>query len=123
MGHIGSIIVFTNVSAGECTMYGYPGVAGMDSTGREVTQALRTLNGYLGGSPTRTTVQLAPRGKASALVEGTDVPSGTATTCPEYPRLLVTAPNQTRSHVLAGGMPGCSPLEVHPVVAGATGRE
>jgi len=39
-----------------------------------------------------------------------------------YPRLLVIAPNQTRSHVFASSMPGCSRLQVHPVVAGATGR-
>ena len=122
LGHVGSTIVFTNVSDHQCTLYGYPGVAGMDSTGREVTHALQTLSGYMGGSSTKATVLLAPGGRASALVEGTDVPTGTATTCPVYPRLLVTAPNQTGSHVLAASMPGCSLLQVHPVVAGATGR-
>jgi hypothetical protein len=122
MGHVGSIIVFTNVSDHQCTLHGYPGVAGTDSTGRPLTQARRTLRGYLGGSPTEATVHIAPGGRASALVEGTDVPSGTATRCPVYPHLLVTAPDQTRSHELAGGMTGCSPLQVHPVVAGVTGR-
>jgi Protein of unknown function (DUF4232) len=122
LGHVGSTIVFTNGSDHQCTLYGYPGVAGMDSTGREVTHALQTLSGYMGGSSTKATVLLAPGGRASALVEGTDVPTGTATTCPVYPRLLVTAPNQTGSHVLAASMPGCSLLQVHPVVAGATGR-
>ncbi|MHB1474389.1 MAG: DUF4232 domain-containing protein [Dermatophilaceae bacterium] len=122
MGHVGLTIVFTNSSDHQCTLTGYPGVAGMDSTGREVTQALQTLTGYMGGSSTKATVPLAPGGRASALVEGTDVPTGTATTCPVYPRLLVTAPNQTGSHVLVSSMPGCSLLQVHPVVAGATGR-
>jgi hypothetical protein len=121
LGHVGLTIVFTNGSRHLCTLYGYPGVAGVDRTGRQVTQAVRTLSGYLGGSYTKTTVRLAPGGRASALVEGTDNPAGTAT-CPVYPSLLVTAPNQTRSHVLAASMPGCSHLEIHPVVAGATGR-
>ena len=122
MGHVGLTIVFTNSSDHQCTLTGYPGVAGMDSTSRKVTQALQTLGGYMGGSSTKATVPLAPGGRASALVEGTDVPTGTATTCPVYPRLLVTAPNQTGSHVLAARMPGCSLLQIHPVVAGATGR-
>ena len=122
LGHIGSTIVFTNVSDHQCALTGYPRVTGLDSSGREVTLALPTLTGYLGGSYTTATVQLARGGSASALVEGTSVPAGTATTCPVYPRLLVVAPTQTRSHVFASGMPGCSRLEVHPVVAGETGR-
>lgn len=122
LGHVGLTIVFTNRSHHQCTLYGYPGVAGMDRTGRQVTQALRTLSGYLGGSYVKAMVRLTPGGRASALLEGTDNPAGTATTCPIFPHLLVTAPNQTRSHVLDASMPGCSPLKVHPVVAGATGR-
>ncbi len=122
MGHVGSTIVFTNGSDRQCTLTGYPRLAGMDTTGREVTQALRTLSGYMGGNYTMATVQMAPGGRASALVEGTDIPTGGATTCPVYPRLVVTAPKQTHSQVLAATMPGCSLLQVHPVVAGATGR-
>jgi hypothetical protein len=122
LGHVGSIIVFTNGSDHPCSLSGYPGVAGMDSAGRQMTQALRSLSGYLGGSYTVSVVVLAPGGRASALVEGTDVPTGSATACAIYPRLLVTAPSQTRWHVLAASTPGCSPLQVHPVVAGAAGR-
>lgn len=122
LGHVGLTIVFTNTSDHQCALTGYPRVAGVDSSGREVTQALPTLTGYLGGSYTKATVQLARRGSASALVEGTSNPSGAATTCPVYPRLLVVAPTQTRSHVFALSMPGCSRLQVHPVVVGATGR-
>ncbi|NMM23537.1 MAG: DUF4232 domain-containing protein [Phycicoccus sp.] len=122
MGHVGSTIAFTNGSDRPCTLTGYPSVAGVDTTGRQVTQALQTLSGYLGGNYTIAAVRMAPGGRASALVEGTDIPTGSATTCPVYPRLVVTAPEQTNSQVLAATMPGCSPLQVHPVVAGATGR-
>jgi Protein of unknown function (DUF4232) len=122
LGHVGSIIVFTNGSDHPCSLSGYPGVAGMDSAGRQVTQALRSPSGYLGGSYTVSVVVLAPGGRASALVEGTDVPTGSATSCPIYPRLLVTAPSQTRSHLLSAATPGCSPLQVHPVVTAAAGR-
>ncbi len=122
LGHVGSVIVFINSSDQPCTLLGYPGVTGLDSAGREVTRALPTLSGYLGGSYTEATVLLAPGGDASALVEGTDVPTGTATACPDYPGLLVTGPGQTTPHSVSARMPGCSLLQVHPVVAGATGR-
>ncbi len=123
LGHVDATIVFINSSDHPCTLFGYPGVAGLDSAGREATRALPTLSGYLGGGYTEATVLLAPGGAASALVEGTTVPTGTATACPVYARLLVTGPDQTTSHSLAVSMPGCSLLQVHPVVTGAAGRE
>ncbi|MEP7192464.1 MAG: DUF4232 domain-containing protein [Actinomycetota bacterium] len=122
MGHAGAAIVFTNISGHTCTLGGYPGVAGLDSTGQVVANAVRSAIGYLGGSYTQTTVRLAPGGKASALVEGTTNPTGAATSCPSYPRLRVTASDQTSTHTLSIEMPGCSPLQIHPVVAGTTGR-
>jgi len=113
--------VFANASTRPCTLLGYPGVAGLDASGRQVVQAVRSFSGYLGGDYVVRAVRLEPGGRAAALVEGTDVPSGSATSCLRCPRLLVTAPGQTESHPLSGGMPDCSPLQVHPVVAGTTG--
>jgi len=66
-------------------------------------------------------VTLVTGQSASAIVEGTDVPTGNATSCPSYPKLLVTPPNATESVVVNAVMPGCSPIEIHPVVPGATG--
>lgn len=122
MGHVGVVLVFTNTSAHACTLFGYPGVAALDAAGRQVSQAVRTRSGYLGGGYALRQVQLAPGGKASTVVEGSDVPSGDATSCPTYPKLLVTAPGLTRSTPVSTRMPGCSPLQVHPVVPGSTGR-
>lgn len=122
MGHVGVVLVFTNTSAHACTLFGYPGVAALDAAGRQVSQAVRTRSGYLGGSYALRQVRLAPGGKASTVVEGSDVPSGDATSCPTYPQLLVTAPGLTRSTPVSTRMPGCSPLQVHPVVAGSAGR-
>ena len=96
-GHVSSIIGFTNGSDHPCSLSGYPGVAGMNSAGRQMSQALRSPGGYLAGSYTVSVVVLAPGGRASALVEGTDVRMGSATSCPDNARLLVDAPSQTRS--------------------------
>ncbi|MEI6700874.1 MAG: DUF4232 domain-containing protein [Actinomycetota bacterium] len=121
MGHIGVVLIFTNTAASSCTEVGYPGVAALTSSGVQAVQAIRTLSGYIVAVPDLPTVTLAHGESASAIVEGTDVPSGDATSCPTYPRLLVTPPNATESVTIDETMPGCSPIEVHPVVPGTTG--
>ena len=108
-------LVFTNVGPLPCTLYGYPGVAGLDSAGHQVTQARRES-----GWP-RTTITLAHGGAASAIVHATVVPSGTATCPPQYAALLATAPNTSLSVRLAVPLPACGGLTVRPVVAGTSG--
>jgi hypothetical protein len=123
-GHIGVILHFKNTSDTPCTLMGYPGVAGLDASGNQVVQAQRTLNGYfraLRDGQGWPVVVLTKKEPASAFVEGTDVPTGNATSCPTYPKLLVTPPNTTQSVTIDMSMPGCSPLQVHPVVPGTTG--
>jgi Protein of unknown function (DUF4232) len=129
----GQVVLFTNDSDSACLLSGYPGVAGLDADGHLVTQAIRTPSGYMGGIVSGPTtppiVSLAPGQTASAIVEGTDNPLGTETSCPHYPFLLVTPPNLTEQVqvTVSGlgssppGLPGCSNIEVHPVVPGSTG--
>jgi len=131
-GHENQILLFTNTGSTACTLTGYPGVAGLDAGGAQRVQARRSVGGYMGGlAPDTTTlprVSLAPGRSASAVVEGTDNPLG-AQPCPYYLYLLVTPPNLTKEvrvqvfglGTQPGGLPGCSPIEVHPVVAGTTG--
>jgi len=133
-GSVGQVIGFINVSKVACTLTGYPGVAGLDAQGRQVAQAQRQLMGMLGGLANGATappaVTLAPGQSASAMVEGTDNPVGTATSCTYFPSLLVTPPNLTQptkvTIALSGstiaGFPGCSGLRVDPVVIGHAGR-
>jgi hypothetical protein len=125
LGHQGVTILFKNQGTSVCSLSGYPGVAALNSTGQQVSQAQRTPSGYLGGMRTGSTtpplVVLRGGVAASALVEGTDVPVGTATSCPTYAALLVTPPTSSRSKRLTVSLPGCSPLQVHPVVGGTTG--
>lgn len=121
-GHVGVTILFRNVSRTGCTLEGYPGVAGLDDQGHQAVQASRSANGYLGGTYGVRNIMITPGAAASAMVEGTDVPSGMATSCATYPALLVTAPSHTDSHVVHVSVPGCSGLQVHPVVVGTSGR-
>ena len=126
-GHIGGAVLFRNTSRSTCSLYGYPGVAGLDSAGRQEVQATRSPRGFIGGLPTPTshprTVVLAPGAVASAVVEGVDVPSGGATSCPSYPSILVTPPGTRSSTHLNLAVPGCGGIEVHPVVPGTSGGQ
>jgi hypothetical protein len=135
LGNVGQPILFTNVSQTTCTMSGYPGVAALDSQGNQVAQAKRELIGYLGGLQNNASsvpvVTLASGQSASAEVEGTDNPVGTATSCTNYASLLVTPPGETHSVTISAGVvqgshipgfPGCSPISVNPMVPGPTGR-
>lgn len=127
LGHVAVNLLFTNTSTEACALSGYPGVAGVDSAGRQVTVAQHTPDGYLGGlsngNVTPPLVTLAHGQTASAKVEGTDVPPGTQTSCPSITRLLVTAPNTSRPITVNVAPPDCSGLEVHPVVSGTTGNQ
>jgi hypothetical protein len=122
------VIGFTNVSSATCTLTGYPGVAALNGNGSQVAQAQRVTGPQ---APPVTTVTLAEGQTASATVSGSDVPTGTATTCPYYaPSLLVTPPDLTRSVGVSvtgssfgtRGFPGCGGLSVTPVVQGITGQ-
>jgi len=125
-GHIGVALLFENTGTRACVLDGYPGVGGLDGAGTQVTQAVRTPSGFMGGlsgyvgGPVPS-VTLTPGATASALVEGTDVPTGTATTCASYAALLVTPPNALQSVHVDASLPGCSGLRVNPVVTGTTG--
>ena len=132
-GHQGVPILFRNSSQTTCSLYGYPGVAALNSSGQQVVQAMRTPSGYLGGlapgATTPATVILGPGQTASALVEGIDNPLNGATSCPYYPAFLVTPPNTTTSAQVpvasasSQGMAGCTPIVVHPIVPGTRGSE
>ncbi len=117
LGHESVLLLFKDASSTTCSLYGYPGVAGLNVQGVQITQAVRTLNGYMGGAgKSAPHVTLTPGLVASAVVEGTDVPTGNATTCPTYASLLVTPPNTTQSVPIHFSLPGCSGLQVHPII-------
>jgi Domain of unknown function (DUF4232) len=124
-GHDSLLLTFENTGASICSLYGYPGVAGLDAAGMQVVQARRTLNGWVGGvalNQKAQTVILAKGEFASAIVEGTDVPvNNDNSLCHTYPKLLITPPNTTRSVVEDDKFGSCSGIQVHPVVAGTTG--
>lgn len=122
LGHAGVTVLFTNTGAVPCTLHGYPGVAVLDATGHQIVQALRTLNGYIGGvlADGEPTVVLQHGQMASALVEG-GVPASNSS-CQEEHGLLVTPPGGTIPTQLTATLGvHCADVQVHPVVPGTNG--
>jgi Protein of unknown function (DUF4232) len=118
-GHEGFPIHFKNTGKTTCTLHGYPGVAGLNKHGKQVEQAKRTKNGFLGGvKPGHPipTVVLKPGHVAAALLEGTDNPVGPQKRCREFHAILVTPPNAKKSTEFSETPPDCTRIEIHPVV-------
>jgi hypothetical protein len=122
-GTIGQVVLFENTSTTTCLLHAFPGVAGLDSSGNQLVQATRVVNlaPFSGSTASLPTVQLTPGSTGSALVLGSDVPVGAATSCVTYAALLVTPPNALQSVHVDASLPGCSGLRVGPVYAGTTG--
>jgi hypothetical protein len=121
-GAAGSVyqpILFRNSGTRSCQLQGYPGVAAMSAAGTQASQAVRTAS--LAGSGLPATVTLTPGSVASAVVRGSDVPSGNSTSCPSF-TLLVTPPGETHSQSLPAKLPGCQQLQVGFIVTGTTGQ-
>lgn len=124
-GHIATPIVFRNTANFTCTLVGYPGVAALDANGNQLAQASRTPRGMMDGLPpgndTPPLVTLKTGASATAIVETSDVPQGSATSCPTYAGLLVTPPGETHPVQLKGlQLIDCSGVQVHPVQPGTS---
>ena len=108
-------LVFTNVGVVTCTLYGYPGVAGLNSAALQVVQARREP-GW-----TTATITLGPGHSVSSLVHASVVPIGSISCPADYAALLVTPPNTTSSVRVPVSLPSCGGLTVRPVVTGTSG--
>jgi hypothetical protein len=109
MSHVDNVVTFTNTGSASCQLGGYPGVAALDSAGKQVMQAARmSVAGKL--------ITLAPGAVASAMVSAD---TASCTTPTQVAGLLVTAPNQRTSIRLGRTITLClSSLKVQPVVPG-----
>jgi hypothetical protein len=120
LGHAGFPLHFRNDGPAACALSGYPTVTATDSETRKTVTARHTPSGYLGGTDLALpTYLLRPGDEVSALVEGTDVPPGNATSCPELAQVRVTVNGRTTP--VTQTLSDCSGMEVHPYVPGTTG--
>jgi hypothetical protein len=123
--HAGYLLVFTNTGQIACAMTGYPGVAILDSKDRQIIQASRTPNGYLGGlrGSKPPAIGLPAGGTASALLEGLLFDPRTSRGCPTERALLSTPPNTTTPMKVAVLTRICGQVQIHPMVPGSAGSQ
>lgn len=116
-GHIGQQAQFTNHSNSACTLYGFPGAQMLDAQHNPMTtHALWETSAYMFSNQFKQTVHLAPGGSAYFAVTWSDVPSGSATSCPVSAYLAVTPPNDFSVLTVADQIGACDGnLEISPV--------
>lgn len=122
-GHIAQQDQFTNKSNATCTLYGYPGAVMLDSQQKPIaTKTNWQTTGFSYSNQQKQLVTLHPGGVAYFIVEWSDVPVGTETSCPTATYLSVTPPNDFSVLTAAdsinacnGGTLGISPVEPNKI--------
>jgi len=122
-GHVSVLLLFTNASDHVCTLRGYPGAELVDPTGTlKPLDAVRKLTGYMGGAQGMSkppVVTLAVGQTVSAVLEWSDVASGSTASCyTSADELKATPPNAQRTTTLAldSSTTVCGGFQVHPVL-------
>ncbi|MCW2523250.1 MAG: hypothetical protein JWO63_1585 [Frankiales bacterium] len=121
-GHGSFVLLYRNASAATCSIYGYPGLDALNSTGHVLAHATRTLHGFAGGVTTETTAVLAPGYYASATVEWMNFNPVTSGACAFSTSVATTPANTTHTVRFPLAVSVCS-LQVHPTVAGTSGND
>jgi hypothetical protein len=109
-------LIYRNVTSTTCTVYGYPGLDAISSTGHVLAHATRTLAGY-GSGGRLSTVTIRPGGYASAGVEWLNFNPATSGSCAFSTTVNTIVANTTTVHRLRVSVSACK-LQVHPTVAG-----
>jgi len=119
-GHGSAVLFFKNNTHTTCTVYGYPGLDAVNSSGGTLAHATRTLSGFAGGPGVEKTVTLGYGQVASAIVEWLNFNPVTSGACTSSAAVHTTPPNTSYFiwrpiHTTVCG------LQIHPVQAGADG--
>jgi hypothetical protein len=120
-GHGSFVLVFRNIGSHSCTLTGYPRVHALSERGHLMARAAHTLSGYSGGAQAVQTVVIHPGHAASAVVEYLFYNPVTLGNCLYSADISVWAPHRTHRFVQPVSVSVCD-LQVHPVVAGTSGR-
>jgi hypothetical protein len=126
VGHRSITVQFRNRGDRSCTLSGYPRLVALGAGGDQLAVARQTPHGYLGGytgplPPAQ--VVLRPGAVASLTVEAYGFILATFKAGPPFRTLVFTLPGDTASvNVPWTNTDSCDQLEVHPFVAGTTGR-
>jgi Protein of unknown function (DUF4232) len=114
-----STFSLTNSSAATCTMFGYPGMALLSSSGQTLPTTVVRGGGTGATIMAPKTVTLAPGATAFFNVTSSDVTTAT-TSCSSGAQVQITPPTNTTSATLPVAIDACDngKLDVSPIFAG-----
>ena len=120
-GHGMFVLLFKNISSHTCTLYGYPGLDALNGAGHVIAHAQRTMLGFAGGAHVKTIVTITPGHFASATAEWMNFNPTTSGPCTFSKSIATTPPNTTKTVHFPVSVSVCR-LQIHPTVAGTSGR-
>ncbi len=120
---VGLLLKYTSNDTVPCTLSGYPSATAVDHDGHSLGTARRTLSGFFGGvaSGSAAPIVMVPTRTASAVIEWSSAAYTQGSSCYQQARISSAAPGATASQRFGALVRICD-LQVHPVVAGATGK-
>lgn len=121
-GHSRIVLLFKNVSASTCTIYGYPGLDALDHAGHALAHAQRTLSGFMGGVHTEATAVIPAGHYASATAEWMNFNPVTSGPCTYSSSIAYTPANTTLTVHSPVSVSVCQ-LQIHPTVPGTSGND
>jgi photosystem II stability/assembly factor-like uncharacterized protein len=124
LGTVSAWLRFTNASDRRCSLRGWPTLVGVTGTGATSIARRSNVPLTLPVDVGPQAVALGPGDSAFAEYEGSDNPTGTATTCPSYRTLRVTAPGTHHAVTISAwnawlgqDLPACAGIKVTMVVS------
>ena len=126
--NIADIVEITNVSGSACTMTGFAKVTLTTATSPTYVVAVPRRTGYFGGLSPSYKAKVLPvftlgahTGTASFIVEESDEPQGSTTSCPVFTKLSFTMKGFDFSFSFPVRIPACVRPGVLPIVKGTKG--
>lgn len=116
-GTIETTVALKNNLASACTLNGYPGLGMTGSNGASLTTTVVRKGNYPFTAMAPTAVTLAGGQQAFFNMGYSDVPTGSATSCPAAANLVITPPNSYTSMTIPAQLAPCNngTITVSPV--------
>jgi hypothetical protein len=115
-------VALKNTSASNCTLAGYPGLGMTGSNGASLTTTVVRKGSYNFTAMAPTTVIISSVQSVYFNMGYSDVPTGSATSCPAAANLVITPPNAYTSVTIPAQLAPCGngTIVVSPVFTAAS---
>jgi hypothetical protein len=115
-------VALKNTSASNCTLDGYPGLGMTGSNGASLTTTVVRKGSYNFTAMAPTTVIISSGQSVYFNMGYSDVPTGSATSCPAAANLVITPPNAYTSVTIPAQLAPCGngTIVVSPVFTAAS---